>query len=158
MQALDQLTSSLPIPDVSNLGGSFSDNLETGIAFKELLDNTGIDYSSIVKGKLNDLANIDIDSISKDMGLESLDNLKYYDLEKLKTYSKQSRLIEKGIKTEEEQMKAENPVMRKLVEKLPSNYFTESHVVTTEDGYLLKVFRVVPEGRDTEDQRPAVLL
>ena len=55
-------------------------------------------------------------------------------------------------------MEAENPVMRKLVEKLPSNYFTESHVVTTEDGYLLKVFRVVPEGRDTEDQRPAVLL
>ena len=46
-------------------------------------------------------------------------------------------------------MEAENPVMRKLVEKLPSNYFTESHVVTTEDGYLLKVFRVVPEGRDT---------
>ena len=88
MQALDQLTSSLPIPGVSRLGGSFSDNLETGIALKELLDKSGIDYTGIVKGKLNDLANIDIDSISKDMGLDSLDNLKYYDLEKLKTYSK----------------------------------------------------------------------
>lgn len=41
--------------------------------------------------------------------------------------------------------------MRKLVEKLPNNYDVESHVVTTEDGYLLKLFRIVPEGRDTQD-------
>ena len=39
--------------------------------------------------------------------------------------------------------------MRKLVNNLPNNYYTESHVVTTDDGYLLKIFRVVPEGRDT---------
>lgn len=62
------------------------------------------------------------------------------------------------IRTEEDQINNENPVFRKLVEKLPSNYSVESHATTTDDGYLLKIFRIMPEFRDTQDQRPAVLL
>lgn len=105
---------------------------------------------------MNNYANIDLDAITNKVGV--LDNLRYYDLNKLQTYKKQVDQIQKGIRTEKEQMEAENPVMRKLVEKLPNNYITESHVVTTEDGYLLKLFRVVPEGVDTREKRPAVLL
>ena len=48
-------------------------------------------------------------------------------------------------------MNSENPVFRKLVEKLPGDYAVESHVVTTDDGYLLKMFRVMPQGRDRND-------
>ena len=53
-------------------------------------------------------------------------------------------------------MESENPIFRKLVEKMPGAYDVESHVVTTEDGFLLKVFRVRAKGDN--QRRPAILL
>lgn len=61
--------------------------------------------------------------------------------------------------TEEEQLNSENPVFRRLVELLPNKYKVESHVTTTEDGFILKMFRVTPDDKETSDkQRPVVLL
>ena len=46
-------------------------------------------------------------------------------------------------------METENPVFRGLVERyLPYKYTTESFVTYTPDGYILKMFRVLPEQAD----------
>jgi hypothetical protein len=42
------------------------------------------------------------------------------------------------------QLDNENPVFRRLVELLPGEYRVESHVTTTKDGFILKMFRVAP--------------
>ena len=57
-------------------------------------------------------------------------------------YAKAKIDMSKPINTVEAQMESENPVFKILVERL--NLKAESHVVKTDDGYLLKMFRVSP--------------
>jgi len=61
-----------------------------------------------------------------------------------------------SIHTEQEQLDSENPVFRRLVELLGKDYAVESHVTTTEDGFILKMFRVGK--REPQADRPVVLL
>jgi hypothetical protein len=50
----------------------------------------------------------------------------------------------KAIYTENDAIHEENQMMRKLV-KDQQNYSIDSHVTTTSDGFILKMFRVYPK-------------
>tara|TARA_B110000285_G_C15093954_1_gene600780 strand:+ start:110 stop:373 length:264 start_codon:yes stop_codon:yes gene_type:complete len=57
--------------------------------------------------------------------------------------------VQASINSADKMLETENPVFRGLVERyLPYKYSTESHVALTPDGYLLKIFRVLPENAD----------
>ena len=55
-------------------------------------------------------------------------------------------------------MDEENTVFRALVEKLPGEHEVSSHVVTTDDGYLLKLFRIKLKGALSDGVHPPILL
>ena len=82
--------------------------------------------------------------------------------DKLQIYQDQSKhRASVFIKTKQHQIEQENPIFRRMVDRLPNQYEVESHVATTDDGFLLKMFRVKPNKELTRvdnGQRPAVLL
>ena len=49
-----------------------------------------------------------------------------------------------NINTIASQLASENGVMRQLVKNQGGNFTIESYVVQTDDGYLLKLFRLYP--------------
>ena len=73
-----------------------TDNIETGIAIKKLIDKSDIDYD-ILKGTMSNFTNIDLDAISQKVGMENLEGLKNYDLEKIKTYKDQTKMLSEPI-------------------------------------------------------------
>ena len=87
-----------------------------------------------------------ISNMFGDIDLAYIDSLKYIiNLDKLRILDDQRQHRKSMfIKTREHQIENENPIFRRLVSRMPGEYDVESHVVQSEDGYLLKVFRVTP--------------
>ena len=65
------------------------------------------------------------------------------------------------IQSESQQMASENPMFSALVHKVQSESKTdlkvESHVTTTEDGYILKIFRLFDEAKLDKKRSPVLL-
>ena len=55
-------------------------------------------------------------------------------------------------------MTSENQVFRHLINQLPGEYKVKSYVATTQDGYLLKLFRVRPKDPLSRGNHPPVLM
>ena len=65
-----------------------------------------------------------------------------------------------AINSEDAALKSENGMFRRLVKDASKDYIVESHVTTTWDGYILKLFRILPpfEGFIDTAARPPVFL
>ena len=48
----------------------------------------------------------------------------------------------------------ENPVFRALVDRVGRNYTVETHIVQTEDGFLLRLFHLVGNGTEVSSDGP----